>query len=48
VGWVSIIEPEVVTKALDVPAEWKLVAHLCVERHGWEQRIDMEPLIFRR
>ncbi len=60
VGWVSIIEPEVVTKALDVPAEWKLVAYLCVgwpaeehrdpelERHGWEQRIDMEPLIFRR
>lgn len=60
VGWVSIIEPEVVTKALDVPAEWKLVAYLCVgwpaeehrdpelERHGWEQRIDMDPLIFRR
>ena len=60
VGWVSIIEPDVVTKALDVPADWKLVAYLCIgwpaeehldpelERHGWEQRIDMEPLIFRR
>lgn len=60
VGWVSIIEPDVVTEALDVAADWRLVAYLCIgwpaeehldpelERHGWEQRIDMEPLIFRR
>ncbi|HTV91303.1 MAG TPA: 5,6-dimethylbenzimidazole synthase [Verrucomicrobiae bacterium] len=51
-GWVSILEPEVVTKALDVPAEWKLIAYLCVgypiedhdqpelERSGWESRDD--------
>ncbi len=60
VGWVSIIEPEIVTNALDVPASWKLVAYLCVgwpaeehldpelERHGWQQRIDVAPLIVRR
>ena len=25
-GWVSILEPEVVSAALDVPAEWKLIS----------------------
>jgi 5,6-dimethylbenzimidazole synthase len=60
VGWVSILEPEIVTKALDVPAGWKLIAYLCIgwpaeehldpelERHGWQQRIDMGPLILKR
>ncbi|MFN3625539.1 MAG: 5,6-dimethylbenzimidazole synthase [Hyphomicrobium sp.] len=60
VGWVSILEPDVVAKALDVPSSWKLVAYLCIgwpaeehidpelERHGWQQRIDMGPLILRR
>jgi 5,6-dimethylbenzimidazole synthase len=50
VGWVSIIEPDVVTRALDVPASWRLIAYLCVgypaddcatpelERAGWESR----------
>jgi len=49
-GWVSILEPEVVTQALDVDAEWKLIAYLCVgypleshdtpelERAHWESR----------
>lgn len=60
VGWVSIIEPEVVAKALDVPASWKLIAHLCIgwpaeehldpelERHGWQERINARGLIHRR
>lgn len=60
VGWVSILEPAIVTAALDVPAAWKLVAYLCVgwpaeehvdpelERHGWQERIDMAPLILKR
>lgn len=51
-GWVSILEPEIVTKILDVPPEWKLIAYLCVgyatedhdhpelERSGWESRDD--------
>jgi 5,6-dimethylbenzimidazole synthase len=49
-GWVSILEPDVVTSALDVPPEWKLIAYLCVgypteerdspelERERWETR----------
>jgi 5,6-dimethylbenzimidazole synthase len=57
---VSILDPESVTRALDVPAAWKLVAYLCVgwpaeehldpelERHGWEQRADVASLILRR
>ncbi len=50
VGWVSILDPQAVDRALDVPADWKLVAYLCVgwpeeehvdpelARHGWQQR----------
>jgi 5,6-dimethylbenzimidazole synthase len=60
VGWVSILEPEVVAQALDVPAAWRFVAYLCVgwpaeehhdpelERHGWQERVDPESLILRR
>lgn len=60
VGWVSILEPEVVTAALDVPPSWKLVAYLCIgwpdeehldpelQRHGWEQRVEAGSLIIRR
>lgn len=51
-GWVSILEPDVVTRALDVPLAWTLVAYLCIgwpqeehldpelERHGWQARLD--------
>jgi 5,6-dimethylbenzimidazole synthase len=47
-GWVSILEPDLVTKTLDVPSEWRLIAYLCVgypkdefdtpelARAGWE------------
>jgi len=60
VGWVSILEPDVVTAALDVPPAWRLVAYLCIgwpdeehidpelERRGWQQRQDMAALITRR
>jgi 5,6-dimethylbenzimidazole synthase len=49
-GWVSIIDPTVVTQALDVPAGWSLIGYFCVgypqaqsdtpelESLGWEQR----------
>jgi len=48
VGWVSIVDPSVVARVLDVPAAWSLVAYLCVgypqeehldrelSRNGWE------------
>jgi 5,6-dimethylbenzimidazole synthase len=49
VGWVSILEPAIVTRALDVPESWELIAYLCVgyplyeedkpelSRAGWEK-----------
>lgn len=59
VGWVSILEPDSVTAALDVPPEWHLVAYLCVgypqspddvpelEREGWQARGVGSGLIHR-
>jgi 5,6-dimethylbenzimidazole synthase len=50
VGWVSILEPEALAAALDLPEAWRLVAYLCVGfpqeehadpelvRHGWQAR----------
>lgn len=50
VGWVSILDPVAVAKQLGVPADWALVAYLCVgrplkefetpelERVGWQAR----------
>ena len=60
VGWVSILEPDVVTAALDVPLEWHLVAYLCVgyprspddvpelERAGWQARSDDGVRVIQR
>lgn len=57
VGWISILEPQLVKVALDVPGSWTLVAYLCIgwpveehcdpelERHGWERRSDTPPLL---
>ncbi|MBV8653834.1 MAG: 5,6-dimethylbenzimidazole synthase, partial [Alphaproteobacteria bacterium] len=59
-GWVSILDPEVVRRALDVPATWNLVAYLCLgfpveehldpelERHHWEVRKELKDLVFSR
>ncbi len=59
-GWVSILEPERVVEALDVPKEWKLIAYLCVgypvedndspelERAGWESRDDRAVTLYER
>lgn len=59
-GWVSILDPKKVTKALDVPAGWNLVAYLCLgfpaeehldpelERHHWEERHRLEDFVFTR
>lgn len=50
VGWVSILDPEALNRALKVPEGWALVGYLCVgypeadhltpelERKGWENR----------
>ncbi|QQP87431.1 5,6-dimethylbenzimidazole synthase [Skermanella sp. TT6] len=59
-GWVSILDPEIVRQALDVPATWSLVAYLCVglpveehidpelERAGWEARDEAASVLLRR
>jgi 5,6-dimethylbenzimidazole synthase len=59
-GWVSILEPDVIHRALDVPPTWALVAYLCIgwpveehldpelDRYRWQQRLDVERMIFRR
>lgn len=51
-GWVSILEPSAVTKALAVPEDWRFVAYLCLgypafettvpelEQEGWQSRMD--------
>ncbi|MFU8862715.1 MAG: 5,6-dimethylbenzimidazole synthase [Rhodobacterales bacterium] len=52
VGWVSILDPEQLSRDLAVPADWRLVAYLCIgwpetdsetpelELQGWETRQD--------
>jgi len=59
-GWISIIEPEIVARALDVPEDWALIAYLCIglpveehldpelDRHRWQERLDVERAIVRR
>ncbi len=59
-GWVSILDPQQVTAILSTPAEWQLVAYLCIgypeeecstpelERAGWETRKGAAPLFLER
>jgi 5,6-dimethylbenzimidazole synthase len=60
VGWISILEPEIVARLLDVPESWTLIAYLCIglpveehldpelDRHHWQPRLDVERAIVRR
>ncbi|MCX2725859.1 5,6-dimethylbenzimidazole synthase [Roseibium salinum] len=60
VGWVSILDPEAVARILQVDADWRLVAYLCVgfpeeehidpelERVRWQARSPLETRLFRR
>jgi 5,6-dimethylbenzimidazole synthase len=59
-GWVSILDPAEVTRVLDVPEGWRLVAYLDLgwpaeehldpelERHHWEHRHYTGDLVFTR
>ncbi|MBA5775738.1 5,6-dimethylbenzimidazole synthase [Stappia sp. F7233] len=59
-GWVSILEPEVVTEALQVERGWRLIAYLCLgypqeehsdpelERAHWQSRGDVLDRILKR
>jgi len=44
VGWVSILDPAEVTRALEVPEGWRLVAHLCI---GYPAEPRPEPELLR-
>lgn len=60
VGWVSILDPQVVAKTLKVDDHWPLVAYLCVgypeenhedpelERARWQGRSPLETRLLRR
>jgi 5,6-dimethylbenzimidazole synthase len=59
-GWVSILEPDDVTRSLEVPDGWKLIAYLCVgypleesdtpelSRAGWESSDDRSSWLYVR
>lgn len=59
-GWVSILEPDIVKCELQVPATWTLIAYLCLgwpeeehtdpelARFGWQQRLDSSETILKR
>ncbi len=58
VGWVSILDPATIARALDIPAAWTFIAYLCVgfpleehlipelERAGWQSR-EPHPVLRR-
>eukprot|EP00439_Symbiodinium_sp_Y106_P088427 s1_g963.t1 len=60
VGWVSILDPKVITRTLNLPENWQFVGYLCIGypienhddpelvRHGWQDRIDRSKVFFRR
>ncbi len=60
IGWVSILDPAVLTEILNVPAQWTFIGYLCLgypavvrdvpelERSGWQARIDATQTRFIR
>ena len=59
-GWVSILDPDVVVAALEVPPDWAFIGYFCLgypmeeddtpalERAGWESRCDPSSVLFVR
>jgi 5,6-dimethylbenzimidazole synthase len=59
-GWVSILDPAAVRRALDVPDGWTLIGYFCLgypdaeddvpelEREGWEARQPADAFLYRR
>ena len=55
-GWVSVLDPDQLSRDLDVPAPWRLIGYFCIghperlsdtpelEQEGWEQRFDTLPI----
>jgi 5,6-dimethylbenzimidazole synthase len=59
-GWISILEPRIVRRVLEVPDTWTLIAYLCIgwpveehldpelDRYRWQERLDVARMIFTR
>jgi 5,6-dimethylbenzimidazole synthase len=59
-GWVSILDPAEVARALETPPDWIFLGYFCLgypqhedvapelEREGWEQRRPWETFVLRR
>jgi 5,6-dimethylbenzimidazole synthase len=59
-GWVSILDPDVVSRALEVPPGWPLIGYFCLgypereddrpelDRQGWERPRRTKSVILRR
>ena len=59
-GWVSILDPDTMTRVLDVPEHWRFVGYLCLgypaavdnspalQRAGWETRRDPSCRLLQR
>ena len=57
VGWVSILNPHVVSHVLTVPDTWSLIAYLCIgrpatitprpelDRLGWQKRLEWKKFV---
>ena len=43
-GWVSIIDPDELTSAIDVPDDWVFIGCVCI---GWPETYDLEPELER-
>jgi 5,6-dimethylbenzimidazole synthase len=60
VGWVSILDPDQVNGLLDVPDHWRFIGYLCIGfpaedhkvpelvRSGWQDRIDVDQVVYKR
>jgi 5,6-dimethylbenzimidazole synthase len=40
IGWVSVLDPDRLCRDLDAPADWSLVAYLCL---GWPRDVSLTP-----
>ncbi len=59
-GWVSILDPARLTRDLDTPDDWSLIAYLCIgwpeedqadpelQRAGWEDRNGLAARVLNR
>lgn len=59
-GWVSIVEPDVLSELLSIPREWRLIGYICLgfpvqaeespelETLKWQARLPLSEVLFER